>query len=208
MGVENNVLRTIPFDGKQSSWHMWSTRFLAKIELQEWDKVLLGTEKVPADDTKVNADPAKEKANEVLRDINRKMYTEMLLSCMEEVCFECVASAKTNDLKKGDASLAWTNLKKRFESTSEASKVQLKRRFANCKLKQGQDPELWIMELERIRRKLASDFKNKMSDEDMLIHVMNNLSSEYDDMIDFFELQMTATQDKLTLEKIKDQLRS
>ena len=161
--VENNVLWTIPFDGKQSSWHMWSTRFMAKIELQEWDKVLLGTAKVPEDNAKVDTDPDKQKENEALREINKKMYTEMLLSCMEEVCFECVASAKTDDLKRGDASLAWKNLKKRFESNSEASKVQLKRRFANCKLKQGQDPELWIMELERIRRKLASDFNNKMS---------------------------------------------
>lgn len=52
----------------------------------------------------------------------------------------------------------------------------------------------------------ATAFSANMDDEDMMIHIINNLSRDYDDMIDSFELQMNVTHDTLTLQGLKEQL--
>ena len=99
-------------------------------------------------------------------------------------------------------------MKAKFESTTATSKVHARRQFANCRMKPGQDPDVWMMNLERFRARLADTFDTKMEDEDIMIHAINNMSRDYDDLIASFELQLDATADKLTLERLKEQLRS
>ena len=172
-------------------------------EIQGYTKVLEGEEKVPDDDA-TNLSAAQEQAKKT----NSILYAELLLSCNDEVSFGCVASAKTDVLKKGQASLAWSRLKDRYESTSATCKVQARKQFANCRLKYGQDPDIWIMTLERYKTRLHELFDTEMDDVDLMIHIINNMSREYDDMIDSLELQLGATHDTLDMKKLKEQLRS
>ena len=99
---------------------MWSLRYEAKLELQGWMYVLDGDEKVPKDEEIIDA---KDLAKLEMKRINKMIFADLLLSCMDEISFGCIAAAKTNDHPKGNAKLAWKNLKERYESTTEASKV-------------------------------------------------------------------------------------
>ncbi len=48
----------------------------------------------------------------------------------------------------------------------------------NLKLKRGQDPDEWLLELELSRIRLE-DMGSKMKDEDYIAHVLNNLTKDY-----------------------------
>lgn len=128
------VLRTIPFDGSPSSWHMWSLRYEAKMELQGWMNILNGIVTMPKDSIMI--DP-KDLVNLELRIANKQIFVDLLVSCMDEVSFGCISAARTKELPKGDTMLAWKNLKKQYELTTEASKVHTHRKFVTYVLKQG-----------------------------------------------------------------------
>ncbi len=49
-----------------------------------------------------------------------------------------VEMSKTKDFP-GDARKAWSQLKERFEAETYATKVQLRREYAGCRLGKGQD---------------------------------------------------------------------
>ena len=43
------TIRTLPVDGKKSSWHMWSRRFLVKLTVQGQIGVITGGITIPTD---------------------------------------------------------------------------------------------------------------------------------------------------------------
>ena len=75
------------------------------------------------------------------------------MSMEDDTCFGLVEEACTDDLPEGDAYLAWTNLKNKFEPKTGATKVLLKQQFNNCRLEDAsKDPDQWISTLERLRQ--------------------------------------------------------
>ena len=60
---------------------------------------------------------------------------------------------------------------------SSPTLIKIKRKFANSRLKKNtKDPEECITELEELRDRLE-DMGSIMSDEDIMIHILNNLPS-------------------------------
>ena len=121
MSKESKAVRVIPFDVLQDSWHMSSRRFLAKAQASGTKTFLLSSKDVPVDGSALDTEERKE-----ARSKNEEVYTERLLSCNDEMSFGCVGTARTAELQEGDASEAWKNLLSRYESTTEATKVELK----------------------------------------------------------------------------------
>ena len=92
---EEKVIRTIPFDGKQDAWYMWSRIFIAKYESSGSGDILDGSCKVPDDSESLDMDVKKR-----LREKNMQLFNEMLLSCTDEVSFGLVDTARTKDFKR------------------------------------------------------------------------------------------------------------
>jgi gag-polypeptide of LTR copia-type len=59
-----------------------------------------------------------------------------------------VKGCKSKDYPDGNAATAWERLKNKFEPISAPSMVKLEKQFRGLALKKGQDPEVWITELE------------------------------------------------------------
>jgi hypothetical protein len=59
--------------------------------------------------------------------------------------------------------MAWERLKNKFEPSSAPSLFKLEKQFRQCSLKKGQDPEIWITELEDYRMRLE-EFGSRISD--------------------------------------------
>ena len=91
MSKESKAVRVIPFDGLQDSWHMWSRRFLAKSQAAGTKKYLLSSKDVPKDGEMLDTDDKK-----LDRSLNEQMYTELLLSCNDEMSFGCVDTASAS----------------------------------------------------------------------------------------------------------------
>ena len=136
------------------------------------------------------------------------MYSDLLHACEDDVSFGCVDNAKPKGLPNGSAREAWKKLKEKYEPKTGASKIELKREFSGCILKNDEDPSKWVVNLERLKSKLSNSFSYDISDEDMMIHVINSLPDKYDGLVDSFERQLISKSDPLTLETMNAQLRA
>jgi hypothetical protein len=187
------------FNGKPENWNKWSKPFLAKASLRGYKRIIQNQEPYPAEDDM--------KSWQELKIRNDLGYAELLLSCQDDVCFNIIDNAKSVKFPEGDLYLAWHMLEQRFEPKTSSRLVSLRKEFNLCALKNvNQDPEEWINELEILRRKLEA-LNHQMTDLDMIIHILNNLPSEYESVIESLE---TDLDDDLLvdLEKVRAKLRA
>ncbi len=141
MNQERSV-KVIPFRGLDREWREWSAKFLAKANLQGFNGILLGDVPVPPENIENRI-----QKDEIAREYNMYAYSSLILCCTG-VPFSIVDGAKTVELPSGDARLAWEALKEGYQVETTASKVDLKRQFAESKLSYGQDPDEWMMNLD------------------------------------------------------------
>eukprot|EP00977_Amphora_coffeiformis_P003537 scaffold679_cov223-Amphora_coffeaeformis.AAC.1 len=151
-----------------------------------------------------DADKPKIKA----RKANDDGYNELLLSIEDEVCFGLVDGAVTPDLPDGDLAKAWTALKNKFEPKTKTAMTDLKLDFTKCKMEEGEDPEEWITTLESYQWRLLKDFNVTISEDDLLIHIITNLTGEYETIVETETERIGAANDPLTVEGLKEKLRS
>ena len=113
-----------------------------------------------------------------------------------------VSEAKTKDLPEGDAHLAWENLKAKFEPDTTAALVDIWQEFATCKMTSSEDPDAWISQLERLRQRLK-ELKGELSDLDLMIHVLNNLPSNYESTTELLLKRLKDMMNKLTVKEMR-----
>jgi hypothetical protein len=87
-------------------------------------------------------------------DLNEMAFTELVLSIdvsssSGKIAFGIVKSCKTKDYEDVHAALTWEKLKKKYDPVSTPSLVKTERLFRECKLGKDEDPETWIMNLEK-----------------------------------------------------------
>ena len=134
--------------------------------------------------------------------MNSHEYNDLLLAMTENVSFGLVDEASSTPFPEGDARTAWGKLMQRFESQSNASRVKLMGQFSSSKLKRNsQDPDSWISELELMRARLKKMGTN-IEDKYLMMHIMNNLPSAYDDLIENLEDRLDSTFALLTISVI------
>ena len=108
----------------------------------------------------------------------------------------------TDALPDGDAKQAWENLTKRYESSTPATLMQLKLEFAeSCLQDSTKDPDKWVLHLERLRQRLK-DLNSPILEQDMIIHIINNLPKEYETLVETLEMGITS----LSLATVRDHL--
>jgi len=71
-----------------------------------------------------------------------------------------------------------------------------------CKLKNSdQDPEAWITHLEGLRIKL-SNIRCTMTDEDLMVHILNSLTNDYEVHRSKLEEKLGSTTNPLTVDDV------
>ncbi len=177
--MEKNI-RILPFNGNEQSWHEWSAKFMARADMLGYSEALMEDSASPRPRKKKSGD---EDGLEV--EYNKAAYNQLILCC-EGRAFNIVNNAKSEKYPRGDAALAWTSLKRRYQIETAAGKMELKQKFANSKLRRGQDPDEWLLELELLRIRLAN-MGSLIADEDFITHVINNLTQDYSELVTSLE---------------------
>ena len=182
------TLKIVPFSGKKEDWNRWSKTFLAASTVRGYREVIKPTnEDVPADSKK-----------------NIQAYNDLMMSCENEVSFGVVDESISTQFPDGDARLAWKNLFKKYEPSTGAMKVELKLQFQQSTLSDvNEDPNEWITKLELIRRRFKT-LGHEVSDEDIVLHVLNNLPTEYENLVEANEKLLTKG--NLKFEDLKDKI--
>ena len=189
------AIKIIPFSGEQADWIKWFRTFIARANIRGFKNILTGKVVVPVE---MDDDVTAEK-EETMR-LNDLAYAELMMSCQSDACFGIVDNARSTELPDGDAYKAWKDLQAKFEPNTKAALVATKLDFSKSKLENAStDPDEWIKTLESLRRRLEV-MGSAMDDLDMVVHVLNNLPSEYDTMIETLESDFDSG--NLTMEKV------
>jgi len=180
------TIRVIPFSGKEADWNRWSKTFMATATVKGYRDVL-----VPIDpDTEAELED------------NIQAYNDLILSCQEDIAFGIVDESESETFPDGDARVAWTNLKNRFEPNTGAAKVQLKQEFHQLKLASAdEDPDPWLTNLELKRRRLKT-LGATIEDDDMILHILNNLPKEYETVVELCEEDLSRG--KVNLQTVRN----
>jgi hypothetical protein len=166
--------------------------------------VILGDVVVPEHDMVLDLNTEEGVAHKRGREANQLAYSKLLLCCDDDVSFCIVDAACTTELPRGCAKTAWDGLVAKFEPKTSASKVKLWRQFAECVLEDSsKHPEEWIAELDRIRQLLIG-VNSPISDEDLIVHILNNLPKEYETVVEAMEREI----DVLLLSELREELRN
>ncbi len=189
----SNVARDIKiqcYDGKEERWRNWSAKYMARAQILGYKKYLEGRLDVNTGNLSAYTE------------MNTYTYGDLILNT-DGVAFSIVEMSKTEEFPEGDARKAWLQLKERFEAETYTTKVQLKREFAGCRPQRGQDPDMWLMELEYIRQRLDK-MDCKMQEEDLIAHIVSNLGKEYDQLVNVLEGELEG----ITMNKLRERIRS
>ena len=126
-----------------------------------------------------------------------------------EVCLSMVESSITNEQPEGCLRTAWKKLCKKFEPTTKLALTDLKKEFQERHLEVGEDPDEWILDLERINFRLERDFKKKIDEDDMMIHILNNIDGDdYDNVIEKLENKIGDPNNPLTMDELQEAMQS
>jgi len=212
-------IRVIEFSGRTTDWEGWSEKFLARAKRKGYKKLLIGKETVPKVSAYAEAegkDDATSKKIVKLGDANEEAFEDVILSINHttkqgKVAFSLVKNCKTSDYPEGNCKLAWDRLVAKYAPKTAPSLLKLKKQFANSKLGDAEThPDEWITELESLRNDMDKiSLSAKMTDQDFMIHVLNNLPVEYDVVLDGMESRLMLPDgdaNKLTIEDVRDKL--
>jgi len=205
--VEEKSIKVICFDGQQANWSYWEEKFLARARRKGFKDVLLGTIPIPQDSEKLDLNTDEGKAKKNARDMNELAYKELVLSIDTstspgKVAFQLIKGCKTTANKNSDCALAWKRLGAKYAPKLAPTKMELKLEFQRSRLKATDaDPDEWITELGGIRTRLK-DMNLDISDEDFMIHILNNLPSEYEVQISKLEDCLGSTMNALTIKDL------
>jgi hypothetical protein len=184
------TIRVIPFSGKGEDWNRWSKTFLATATAKGYRDILKPED--PNAEIDVN--------------LNIQAYNDLILSCQEEITFGIVDESVSEEFPDGDARLAWSNLQDKFEPLTGAAKVQTKLEFHQLKLSSAdEDPDPWMTNLELKRRRLKT-LGTIIDDDDLILHILNNLPKEYETVVQLCEEDLTRG--NADLQVVKDRIRA
>jgi hypothetical protein len=80
--------------------------------------------------------------------------------------------------------------------------VKIEKQFRELSLKKDQDPEVWITESEDLCIKLEN-MRSCITENQFMIHILNNLTSDYDLQLALLEGRVGDADKPLTVEEVR-----
>ena len=177
------------FSGKDDEYQVWITKFEAYAKVKGFDKIVAGTEVPPP------ASQAVKSADEMKSQERNDHGCCTMLLAMDSTgkAFTMVALAKTAALPAGCLKKAYNDIKKTYAPNSSMQAVLLKKEVSNCKPKSEKaDPDVRFNELEMLKMRLAV-MGSTITDDDMLAHILNNVSKSYEGVVTNTMMRMHQT---------------
>ena len=114
-----------------------------------------------------------------------------------------VKGCKSKHYPDGNAATAWERLKNKHEPISAPSLVKLEKQFRELSLKKGEDPEVWITELEDLPVRLEA-MDSSISDNQFMIHILNYLTLDYELQLTMMERRVGDMRSRLQLKRSEE----
>ncbi len=214
-GAGETSIRVVIFSGKKEDWESWKEKFSVRASIRGYDEILSGDEKVPATHDVDGKKLTLSDADQAISEKNKKGFGDLILSidCSTphgKIAFAMVKGTKTKTNPSGNLYVAFQRLKTKFEPTTTPQLVHLTREFHSKSHKPGTDPDIFITELEALQVQM-NELDYEISNKALILHVLNNLNSEYEMEIKFMEMKMQQLKDEdkgneLSIEDVRAEL--
>ena len=222
VGISEKFIRVVAFSGKSKDYRMWAARFMAGAHVKRYQQCLVEDfsereivrRKMLAEPKKEEETTAQAKAR-IEKDVKEgiteedvdmvvRAYADLMLACSEELSFGIVFNAKSTIFPDGDAYLAWQRLKRKYEPSTNAQKIMLQREFHQSHLTGiTKNPDDWIEELEILRARLET-LEVIISDEDLILQVLEGLPKDYDMIVTLLNARYKV--DDLDVSTLREEL--
>jgi hypothetical protein len=142
--------------------------------------------------------------------INEVAYTELILSInvrtsSDKAEFNIVKGCKNKDYTEGNVEMAWERLNNKYEPMSVPSLMKTERMFRQSSFCKNEYPYAWITTLEEFRMKLE-DMGSEMTDDQFMIHVLSDLTSDYELQMVLLEKIIGIKENPLEVNELCDEL--
>ena len=212
---ELKAIKVLKFEGKESEWERWSEKFIALARARGFAGILLGTEQAPNADKDIDrkkADgsyeltDAERKEKKRLRQANGNAYINMQLSC-EDLPYDLVSLAKTEELPDGCARDAWERLTSEYDLTEGEDKITLLTMFQQNQLEDVRtNITVWLTSLAMQVNKLKK-LHHVLDEEYQIMHILASLPREYSSVVEQVKIDRRTSSTLITMDEVKKRLK-
>ena len=209
------AIKVLKFTGKESEWDNWSEKFVALARARGFAGILLGKEKAPRADKEIDktkADgsyeltEAERKEKKRLRQANGNAYINFQLS-YEELPYDLVSKAKTEELPDGCARDAWERLTSEYDLTEGEDKITLLSMF-----QQNQQEDVrtnitvWLTS-SAIQVNKLKKLNHVLDEEYQITHILATVPREYSSVVEQVKIDRRTGSTLITMDEIKKRLK-
>ena len=212
---ELKAIKVLKFEGKESEWERWSEKFIALARARGFAGILLGTEQAPNADEDIDrkkADgsyeltDAERKEKKRLRQANGNAYINLQLSC-EELPYDLVSLAKTEELPDGCARNAWERLTSEYDLTEGEDKITLLTMFQQNQLEDVRtNITVWLTSLAMQVNKLKK-LHHVLDEEYQITNILASLPREYSSVVEQVKIDRRTSSTLITMNEVKKRLK-
>ena len=175
---DGETMQVFKFDGDETKWLQWSMKTMMLANARGFH-LTYTTKMSPCSDiiyaTSATAEQKK------IYEANDKAFQLLVLSCVNSA-FGFICNARTQDLKDGDAFLAWNNLCERYAPQEMTNLVQLSTDYKLCTM-ENNNPDTWFNKMDTLQNQMTQiNPKYEKEDGEVIAHILCKLPSEYSDI--------------------------
>ena len=212
---ELKAIKVLKFEGKESEWERWSEKSIALARARGFAGILLGTEQAPNTDKNIDrkkADgsyeltDAERKEKKRLRQANGNAYINLQLSC-DELPYDLISLAKTEELPDGCARDAWERLTSEYDLTEGEDKITLLTMFQQNQLEDVRtNITVWLTSLAMQVNKLKK-LHHVLDEEYQITHILASLPREYSSVVEQVKIDRRTSSALITMDEVKKRLK-
>ena len=209
------AIKVLKFTGKESEWDHWSEKFVTLARARGFAGILLGTEQAPIADEEIDRNKsdgsyeltdADRKEKKRLRQANGNAYINLQLS-REELPYDLVSLAKTEELPDGCARDAWERLTSEYDLTEGEDKITLLSMFQKNQLEDVRtNITVWLTSMVIQVNKLKK-LNHVLDEEYQITHILANLPREYSSVVEQVKIDRRTGSTLITIDEIKKRLK-
>ena len=212
---ELKAIKVLQFTGNESEWDHWSEKFVALARARGFAGILLGSEQAPNADKEIDRKKsdgsyeltdAERKKKKRLRQANGNAYINLQLSC-EELPYDLVSLAKTEELPDGCARDAWERLTSEYDLTEGEDKITLLTMFQQNQLEDVRtNITVWLTSMAIQVNKLKK-LNHILDDKYQITHVLASLPREYSSVVEQVKIDRRTSSALITIDEVKKRLK-
>ena len=212
---ELKAIKVLKFEGKESEWERWSEKFVALARARGFAGILLGTEQAPNADEDIDRKKsdgsyeltdAERKEKKRLRQANGNAYINLQLSC-EDLPYDLVSLAKTEELPDGCTRDAWERLTSEYDLTEGEDKITLLTMFQQNQLEDVRtNITVWLTSLAMQVIKLKK-LNHVLDEEYQITHILASLPREYSSVVEQVKIDRRTSSTLITMDEVKKRLK-